>query len=137
MGAKIPGGVQLWPIGADTAKATIYSRLKMSEPGPGYYHFPIGVDEEYFIQLTAEKLVTRYVKGYPRLEWVKVGPRNEALDCEVYCLAAAIRAGMARIDWDGLEKSMEADGERKERKPAGPARSQGGGWLGNRGQKWL
>ena len=78
--------------------------------GPGYYHFPIGIDEEYFQQLTAEKQVTKYVKGYPKLEWVKVGPRNEALDCEVYCYAAAIRAGMARMDWDALDRTLKSGG---------------------------
>jgi len=109
-GVKIPNGIQLWPVGSDTSKATIYARLKQEEHGPGYYHFPIGIDEEYFQQLTAEKQVTKYVKGYPKLEWVKVGPRNEALDCEVYCYAAAIRAGMARMDWDALDRTLKSGG---------------------------
>src|SRR5690606_15051567 len=38
---------------------------------------------------TAEKLVTRYVKGFPVREWHKPEKaRNEALDCRVYALAA-------------------------------------------------
>jgi phage terminase large subunit GpA-like protein len=105
-GEKIPGGCQLWPVGADTAKSTIYARLKITEPGPGFYHFPIGVEDAYFIQLTAEKLITRYVKGFPKMEWTLAGPRNEALDCEVYSYAAAIRAGMVHFDWAALENAI-------------------------------
>lgn len=105
-GQRITNGVQLWPIGTDVAKGVIYSRLKLTEPGPGYYHFPIGVDDSYFIQLTAEKIVTKYVKGFPRMEWVKTGPRNEALDAEVYCYAAALRAGISRIDFSEFDRSL-------------------------------
>jgi phage terminase large subunit GpA-like protein len=48
----------------------------------------MGRSDEYFAQLTAEKLVTRYRKGYKRKEWVQTRPRNEALDCRVYAIAA-------------------------------------------------
>lgn len=81
--------VKLFSVGTDTAKEIIYSRLKITEPGNGYCHFPATRDEEYFKQLTAEKLVTRYVKGFPVRRWEKpAGRRNEALDCRVYALAA-------------------------------------------------
>lgn len=106
-GVKIPNGVQLWPVGSDTTKETIYSRLKIVAPGPGCYHFYVGTPDDYFLQLTAEKLVTKYVKGFPRLEWVMTGPRNEALDVEVYAYAAAIRAGIAHVDWGQLEQAIE------------------------------
>jgi len=99
-GVTIKGGVQLWLVGTDTAKSTIYSRLQQSDPGPGTMHFPQGTDDEYFIQLTAEKLVTKFdSRGFPRMEWQKVAERNEALDLEVYCYAAAIRAGIAYMDF--------------------------------------
>jgi phage terminase large subunit GpA-like protein len=29
-----------------------------------------------------------HTRGFPRREWVKVRPRNEALDCRVYAMAA-------------------------------------------------
>jgi phage terminase large subunit GpA-like protein len=35
--------------------------------------------------------------GFPIMEWVKTRERNEALDCEVYAYAAAIRSGLAWI----------------------------------------
>jgi phage terminase large subunit GpA-like protein len=52
------------------------------------------------MQLTAEKIVTRFVKGYPVREWhnVRGNKRNEALDNFVYAYAAAVRAGITFID---------------------------------------
>lgn len=88
-------GVPVEPIGVDGGKATLYARLKLPAPGPGYIHFPQepAFDDEYFAQLAAEKLVTRF-KGYrPFSEWVKTRARNEALDCLVYALVALRLAG--------------------------------------------
>lgn len=103
LGQRLKRGVKLWPIGTDTAKAEIYGRLRISEPGPGYVHLSRHLPIQVFEQLTAERLVTRYVKGHARLEWVKPnGRRNEALDCAVYALAAAIYVGIDRWkegDW--------------------------------------
>jgi phage terminase large subunit GpA-like protein len=100
-------GIKLWGVGTDTAKSLIYSRLRLKTPGAGYVHTYIGLDEEFYQQITAEKLVTRYVKGFPKQEWVKIRPRNEALDTLVYSYAAAIGCGMARLNWDKLELSNE------------------------------
>lgn len=81
-------GVQLFPIGTDTAKDMIYGRLKIKDPGPGCMHFPVNYDEEYFRQLTAEKIVTKYVKGFPTRTYKLTRERNEALDTAVYATAA-------------------------------------------------
>lgn len=80
--------VDLFLVGSDEAKLTVMRRLAVAKPGPGYCHFPADREAEYFQQLTAEKLVTRYVKGFPVREWHKTRPRNEALDCRQYALAA-------------------------------------------------
>jgi phage terminase large subunit GpA-like protein len=110
-GKRIRHGAQLWPVGADTAKALIYGRLRVRVPGPGYMHFSDELEDDYFEQLTAERLVTRYVKGRARLEWVKpAGRRNEALDLEVYALAAAQYVGIGRMresDWQRLERKYQ------------------------------
>lgn len=82
------GKIRLFPIGVDSAKDVLFSRMRIKEIGPGYMHFPLSRSDEYFRQLTAEKLVTRYHKGFARREWVKVRPRNEALDVRVYAMAA-------------------------------------------------
>jgi phage terminase large subunit GpA-like protein len=83
--------VDLFMVGTDEAKLIVMRRLGKQEPGPGCCHFPISdtYDESHFNQLTAEKLVTRYIKGQPKREWTKPDKaRNEALDCRVYAFAA-------------------------------------------------
>jgi phage terminase large subunit GpA-like protein len=77
-------------IGVDSVKSLLYARLRAGEPGPGYIHLPISpwCDSEFCAQLTAEKAMTRFTKGFPRREWVKTRPRNEGLDCLVYAYAA-------------------------------------------------
>ena len=78
----------VFPIGVDTLKTQIMARLKIEDDNAsGYIHFPDFLDEEFFLQLTAEKLVKRYVKGIPKMEFKRLRPRNEALDLMVYNLA--------------------------------------------------
>jgi len=90
-------GMPVEPIGVDQGKALIYARLKLTEPGKGYIHFPIhpAFDDEYFAQLAAEKLVTKTKGHRPFQEWVQTRARNEALDCMVYALAALRLSGRA------------------------------------------
>ena len=78
------------PIGVDQGKGLLLSRLKLVKPGPGFIHFPQSpaFDDEYFEQLTAEKLVTKMRAGRPIYEWVQKRPRNEAMDCWLLALAA-------------------------------------------------
>jgi len=107
-GQKIPRGVKLWLVGTDIAKGVIYGRLRQAQPGPGYIHLPkVLANTDEFEQMTAERLVTKYFKGHPRMEWIKPnGRRNEALDCAVYAYAAAIWAGIERwtdVQWSRLE----------------------------------
>lgn len=80
--------VDLFLVGTDEAKLTVMRRLAVERPGPGYCHIPKTRGADWYQQLTAEKLVTRYVKGFPVREWHQTRPRNEALDCRVYALAA-------------------------------------------------
>lgn len=82
------GKIKLFPVGVDTIKLELFSRFRITEPGPGYCHFPEGRDQEYYKQLTAEKIVTKYHKGFSKREFVKIRTRNEALDVRVYATAA-------------------------------------------------
>jgi phage terminase large subunit GpA-like protein len=83
------GKVNLFMVGVDTAKEAIYARLKKVDAGPGTMHFPLDRDAQYFDQLTAERVRTKYVKGFPQRYWWKPDDRrNEALDCRVYGYAA-------------------------------------------------
>ncbi len=81
-------GVPLYLIGTDTVKNLIYSRLLITEPGPGYVHFPMSLDEDYFKQLTAEKRTAKFYRGFKKYEWIKIRKRNEMLDLMVYNIAA-------------------------------------------------
>jgi phage terminase large subunit GpA-like protein len=82
-------GVYLFRLGVDQGKETLYTRLKIKDPGPGYCHFPKGLEDSFYAQLTSEKRIMRHNAGIPRLEWVlPKGKRNEALDCSVYSMAA-------------------------------------------------
>ena len=106
-GRKISNGVKLWPVAVSLLKSELYGWLNQSAPTEedlaagemypaGYSHFP-PYDAEFFKQLTAERLVTRFVRGYAKPEWQKTRPRNEALDCRVYARAAAYRFGLDRF----------------------------------------
>ncbi|OKP97792.1 phage terminase large subunit family protein [Paenibacillus sp. P46E] len=84
-------------VGVSEGKATVFASLQLEPGKPGSCRFPLPhpdkpdpfvYDEEYFKQLTAEQLVTRYEKGLPYTVWVKTRARNEALDLAVYNRAA-------------------------------------------------
>ncbi|UYM14268.1 phage terminase large subunit family protein [Endozoicomonas euniceicola] len=113
-GRKNVRPVDLFPVGVDEAKSIVMRRLGIKEPGPGYCHFPDDRDQEYFEQLTAEKLITRYRKGFPHREWHKTRERNEALDCRVYALAAL---QLMNVNLDKLARRMEAEKQEQEQEP--------------------
>jgi len=88
-------GFPVEPLGVDQGKAILFGRLKQPHPAPGTLapgciHFPneTDFDDEFFAQLAAERLVEKRRNHRVWHEWVKVRPRNEALDCAVYALAA-------------------------------------------------
>jgi phage terminase large subunit GpA-like protein len=106
--AKIP----LFIVGVDAVKDAVYARLKLTEPGPGAIHFPRRLDADYFRQLTAERVVTRFEKGRPIRSWQpkRDGERNEALDTFVYAHAAL--NGLISM---GMRLNAEAEGLRAPR----------------------
>jgi phage terminase large subunit GpA-like protein len=112
-GKKIKRGVKVWPVATGMLKSELYGWLKLERPTeesgepypPGYCHFP-QMPEEFFKQLTAEQLVPKVIKGYRRLEWVKIRERNESLDTAIYSRAAAAQYGIDRFNerhWKALE----------------------------------
>jgi phage terminase large subunit GpA-like protein len=118
------GKCPLFPIGVHSAKDTLFGRLKIQEVGAGYVHFSDTLSDEYFKQLTAEKLVTKFTKGFKKREFVKTRPRNEALDCFVYAIAAysIIGVNVNTIKRAPVEKS---EGQ-SQRTPTRPGK---GGWV--------
>jgi phage terminase large subunit GpA-like protein len=127
-------GLRVWSVGTPVAKGELYRWVKLEWPTeealdegasypPGACHFP-QYGEEYFKQLTAERLVTRIVKGFPRGSWEKEpGRRNEALDCRVYARAAAAIYGLDRFEerhWRRMEEALARTVERDDHEPASP-----------------
>ena len=126
-------GLRVWSVGTPVAKGELYRWLKLEwltedaiADGAGYppgaCHFP-QYGDEYFKQLTAERLVTRIVKGFPRTSWEKEpGRRNEALDCRVYARAAAAIYGMiAGPKHIGASSNATSDGRNRPWPPPGRA----------------
>lgn len=119
------GKINLFPVGTDTAKEVVYARLKISDEGEGYCHFPTDRGEEYFRMLTAEKKVTRYFKGRPRTEWAKIRTRNEALDCRVYATAALsiLNLNLEAVYIAGQNQVSSDEQPAARRRPGMPMRS--------------
>ncbi len=94
-------------VGVDTAKELVYSRLKVEKLGPGYCHFPSHYDESFFSMLTAEKCITKLIRGKRSRAWVlkSSGARNEALDCRVYNLVAL---ELSKANMSALQKKLKA-----------------------------
>jgi phage terminase large subunit GpA-like protein len=127
-------GLRVWSVGTPVAKGELYRWLKLEWPTdealdegasypPGACHFP-QYGEEYFKQLTAERLVTRIVKGFPRGSWEKeLGRRNEALDCRVYARAAASIYGLDRFEerhWRRMEEALARTVDQDDHESASP-----------------
>lgn len=115
-GRRSKRGVKVWPVATGMLKSELYGWLKLERPTaesglphpPGFCHFP-QMPEEFFRQLTAEQLVPKVVKGYRKLEWVKMRERNEGLDTFVLARAAAAQFGMDRFTerhWKALEQQL-------------------------------
>lgn len=97
---------KLYLLGTNALKDTIFARLKLTEPGPGYMHFPRrdGYDDDYFKGLTSE---VKKPKCKPRSSvqigtyYEKVYQRNEPLDLKVMNQAVlALITGKKKLtDW--------------------------------------
>jgi phage terminase large subunit GpA-like protein len=118
-GVKVANGCKVWPLGVNIIKTELYGWLRLKRPTPearamgekeppGVCHFP-QYGEEFFKQLTAEKLISaRKRGGFIVWEWaLQPGRENHQLDTRVYARAAAAIAGLDRFtetDWTSLER---------------------------------
>lgn len=110
-GKVLKRGVRLWYVGTDTAKDTLYGRLQVAAPGPGYVHFTSELPASFYAGITAESRVpVRTARGLD-YRWVNPpGRRNEPLDCTVYALFCTHALGLhLRTDreWDRLEQAVQ------------------------------
>jgi phage terminase large subunit GpA-like protein len=121
-GQVIRNGILLWGVGVTKIKELLYGRLvaESRKPKPNevvkkYFYQYIDISKDYFDQLTSEKQITKYIKGFPVKEWLlPSGKRNEALDCTCYAYAAAVRIGLVTMDWAKLELILGANIKRAE-----------------------
>lgn len=129
-GRRIARGARVWPVGSSMAKREIYGWLRQKPPRDddqpiprGWCHFP-EYDDEYFRQLCAEQLVaTEDRRGFTKLEWQKIRPRNEILDLHVYNRAMAYIIGIDRwqeAQWEAAE--ADAASKREETGKDGKSR---------------
>jgi phage terminase large subunit GpA-like protein len=95
---------EVYFLGTEAYKDLIYSRLKLSEPGPGFMHFPIERQEEYFNQLLSEKPVKKLKGGKMVKVYEKRYHRSEVLDLWVYNMATIT---ILRPQWGILKKNRE------------------------------
>jgi phage terminase large subunit GpA-like protein len=119
------GKVRLFMVGTDAAKDTLFGRLQLETPGPGYCHFPerAAYDEEYFLQLTAEEKREKYDRGVlTGFYYKKIRARNEALDLKVYNMAA-----LAILNPDLVQLAVLGVQAAPAPQAAGPGRK--GGWV--------
>lgn len=96
-------------LGVNAGKEDISNRLKITEPGEGYCHFPSdpgrGYDEKYYKGLTSERRVFKQVNGKLKVTWEKkAGARNEPFDLLNYNYAAI---ELLRPDYDALEQKLK------------------------------
>ena len=85
---KNASGVPLYIVDTNSAKDVVGRRLMLKEAGPGFVHFPLDCDAEYFDQLLSEKAVLKEKGGRRWRVWEKFKKRNEAWDLLVYAYAA-------------------------------------------------
>lgn len=121
-GEQIKKGVQLYKIGVDTAKESLYARSQISTPGEKYLNFPNNLDSKWFEGFSSEVQVTKHQNGRPYIVWEKIsGVRNEPLDTSIYAWAAARLAGVQRISWkqerEKLAEQVQEAEQQKETKP--------------------
>jgi phage terminase large subunit GpA-like protein len=99
-GRPIAGGAELRFIGTQSIKTFIFGRIhEIKQPGPGFWHFSLGLTLDYYQQLITEKRVWKKDNktGRKVLMWIKgSGLRNEAWDCEVYSYVAYLYSTSGR-----------------------------------------
>lgn len=117
--------VDLFGVGVDNSKAIVVKRFAnfAADKSPSI-HLNTSVTQELCEQLTAEKRVTKYRRGFEVREWVKIRPRNEFLDLWSYLFAVLY---IVNPSWKALDEQRTPDAEKREAK-ARESRT-GGNWV--------
>lgn len=81
---------RLLVLGVDNLKLIVAKALKLDTSEAGHIVLPDHLEADYFEQLANEKLVTKFVRGYPVQKWTPDNERSESFDCLVYAIAAGL-----------------------------------------------
>jgi phage terminase large subunit GpA-like protein len=139
--------VRLYLVGTFEAKRWITLRL-LADKASRKIHFPVAedYDEEFFKQLTSERMVTKYVNGYPKRKFIiATGIRNEALDTLVYALTAkkiydpsisAIRSQLGIVD-NMVVEAVETPIEKPSHMEAVQAQRRNKNQIGRPKKSWM
>jgi phage terminase large subunit GpA-like protein len=101
-------GLRVLMIGTNKGKDFLNERWKWEALGKGLQHAYSGVRDDYWDQITAEVKAPNRRLGGKRTYMLKVGARNEALDCEVGAEHAARSLKLhvhSPAHWDAIESS--------------------------------
>lgn len=100
-------GLRPYIVGTHRAKDLFFGRLKLEGHGPGRIHWPQEVRGDLIKQWLSE---VKFPGRGGKLQWqLKVGERNEFLDCYIYAMHAARRLKLHTMTDDGwarLEASV-------------------------------
>jgi phage terminase large subunit GpA-like protein len=110
--ARIPH----WNVGVTVAKSTLHDRISLVAPSARSMHFAspeYGYDADYFSQFASEKRFLKYSYGQPYYIFEKENNsvRNEALDLNVYALAAV--HSLFPIAWQRLADNLKKQAPRE------------------------
>jgi phage terminase large subunit GpA-like protein len=127
-GKKLRKSFEIWPVGGYALKSKFYANLRKEglDPDtkafpPGYCHFSLDHEQDFFEQVTAESLVENK-KARRRMRWMwHANGENHWHDCRIYAMAALEHPRLAISRWDdakwhrlealrgGIEESPQGD----------------------------
>ena len=107
--------VPLYILGTNQIKSIVTQSFLVENPQDnGYCNFPEELDTEYFLQLLSERrVVTKAVRGTPKVEWIKSRRRNEAFDARCYSYAAL---EILNVNWDFIEETKQMNAPKNKKK---------------------
>ena len=112
-------------------KEQVLAQLRIEEEGPGFCHFPDTRPKEFFLGLLAEKIVTKFGKGYAKRSWQRTARMNEPLVCRVYALAALLILNVKNLDKLAIRMSGEEGIDETEKRRPVQRRPRGKSFVNN------
>ena len=125
------GKVPLYVLGSFALKEQVLAQLRIEEEGPGFCHFPDTRPKEFFLGLLAEKIVTKFGKGYAKRSWQRTARMNEPLVCRVYALAALLILNVKSLDKLAIRMSGEEGIDETEKRRPVQRRPRGNSFVNN------